>query len=209
MLLATPPTIAMPRSKSPAFLVDSPQRNRTHPGERREQFFQLFEAMVDELGPNSALEWLLCIDLAWNMWDIERYRLWKNAIVVVNQRRAVEEALRLTHPHFGMIAPTVAIRTTIRKSLDAAAVTARVTKRSVSAPDGRIRRRGAECDRVPRSSTVPCDHRKVLASAVDQFNKTSREAAVRREFKLRAKKIETVEGLLEISQAQTKPVETK
>jgi hypothetical protein len=69
-------------------VMDTP---RLLPGERAEDFILAFEAMVGELLPHFDLEWLLCIDLAWILWDIQRYRRWKTAIMVMNQRPALEE----------------------------------------------------------------------------------------------------------------------
>jgi hypothetical protein len=63
------------------------------PGERQEDFYLFFAAMIGELLPEPDLEWLLCIDLAWIYWDIERFRRWGNAIIAMNQRSALEEAL--------------------------------------------------------------------------------------------------------------------
>src|SRR5262249_46016777 len=90
------------------------------PGEYIDDYDPLREAMVDELEPKSNLEWLLCADLARIMWDIRPYPRWKDSIVAVNHRYAVEEAVRLTHPHWGFVAaPSAAVRMEIRKQLDA------------------------------------------------------------------------------------------
>ena len=63
------------------------------PGERREDYFMLFEAMVTELIPDLDLEWLLAIDLAWIFFEIQRYRRWKNAVILTNRRAALEDVL--------------------------------------------------------------------------------------------------------------------
>jgi hypothetical protein len=71
-------------------VMDAP---RLLPGERREDYFLSFEAMIGELVPEGDLEWLLCIDLAWIFWEIERFRRWKNAIIIIAPARCAGRAL--------------------------------------------------------------------------------------------------------------------
>ena len=63
------------------------------PGERSEDFFAFFQMMLNELVPSTDLEWFLTVDIAWILWDLQRYRRWKNVIIALNQRAALGEAL--------------------------------------------------------------------------------------------------------------------
>lgn len=54
--------------------------------------------MASELLPDTELQWLWVIDLAWLWFDIMRYRRWKNAIISTNRRAALEFALAKTDP---------------------------------------------------------------------------------------------------------------
>jgi hypothetical protein len=165
-------------------VMDTP---RLLPGERCDDFFLLFEVMVGELVPASNLEWLLCIDLAWNMWDIERYRRWKHAMVAVNHRHAVEEALRLSHPQLGMSAPTPAIRAEIRKHLDAAGGDWQQDNvLSEQLAMGEYDNQALNATAFLQAASSLATIERFLASAFDRFNATLREVKVRREFKLRA-----------------------
>jgi hypothetical protein len=161
--------------------MDTP---RLLPGECRQEFFVFFEAAVGELVPNSNLEWLLCIDLAWTMWDIQRYRRWRDAIIMTNQRRAMIEALRRVDPAFSLAEPGPAVRAAVSKKLDSAKL-----------EDLHAQFKKHEYDDVALNAVVFLESaadlatvEKFLASASHQFTLTLREVAVRRDFKLRAEK---------------------
>jgi hypothetical protein len=55
---------------------------RLLPGETDDDFYRLFELVESDLLPDSDMEWLWAIDLAWLWFDIWRYRRWKNAILL-------------------------------------------------------------------------------------------------------------------------------
>ena len=75
---------------------------RLLPGETRSQFYLMMELMFSTIIPDTELEWLTTIDLAWLQWEIQRYRRWKNAIIISNRGAALEAALCKTHPGFAM-----------------------------------------------------------------------------------------------------------
>ena len=174
--------------KVPDYLIGRVMETpRLLPGERREDYFLFFEAMLRELVPNSDLEWLLCIELTWIMWDIQRLRRWKNAIVVLNQRPALEEALRQTDPAYSLHPPTASIRAALRKKVDAAGGD---WKRSGEFID-QLEKAGYDDEALNaaaflESAAALATVEKFLASASHQFHTMLKEAAVRGEFKLRA-----------------------
>src|SRR5882724_9570649 len=61
------------------FLTTTP---RLLPGENEHDFYRLFELMVNEIIPDTPVEWLVTIDLAWFCLVINRYRSWKNAFLL-------------------------------------------------------------------------------------------------------------------------------
>jgi hypothetical protein len=169
-------------------VMDAP---RLLPGERREDFLLFFEAMVNELLPDSDLEWLLAVDLAWIYREIERYRRWKNAIIAVNQRAALEEALVRSDPLAPASGPTQMIRGKARMTVNALAGDAK-KDRNVAA---QLAEYGYDDDALNATAFMKgmlplAEVEKFLASARRQLTITLREAIVRREFKLRAEQLE-------------------
>jgi len=101
------------------FLSRAMETPRLLPGESREDFFALFETMLNELLPSTDLDWFVTVDLAWILWDIQRFRRWKNAIIWLNQRAALGEALLRTDPNYTTVGPTETLRKTTQLKADA------------------------------------------------------------------------------------------
>jgi hypothetical protein len=101
------------------FLSSVMETPRLLPGERREDFFAFFETMLHELYPSTDLDWFLTVDLAWTLWEIQRFRRWKNAIISLNQRAALGEAMLLTDPNYISVGPTETLRKTNQLKADA------------------------------------------------------------------------------------------
>jgi len=165
-------------------VMDTP---RLLPGERREDYFLFFEAMVTELIPDLDLEWLLAIDLAWIFWEIQRYRRWKNAIILTNRRAALEEALLRTDPAIYAMEPGVVFRGQVR--MKANALDGDPNKDPAVA--AQLKDYGYDNDALNAAAfmqgvTALAAVEKFLASARQQLTTTLRETAVRHEFKLRA-----------------------
>jgi hypothetical protein len=99
-----------------SLIIETP---RLLPGECREDFFACFETMLNELLPSTDLEWFLTVDLGWMLWDIQRYRRWRNAIVWLNQRTALAEALLRINPSYSTLGPTEMLRKTTQLKADA------------------------------------------------------------------------------------------
>ena len=71
---------------------------RLLPGEKEDDYLQLFEMMATEVLPDDDIEWLWTIDLTWLWFEIHRYRRWKNAIIMTRRANALEDALAKTNP---------------------------------------------------------------------------------------------------------------
>jgi hypothetical protein len=169
-------------------VMDTP---RVLPGERREDYFLFFEAMVTELIPELDLEWLLAIDLACIFWEIQRYRRWKNAMISTNRRAALEEALVRTDPAFLSTDPGPVFRARVRMKADALEGDPNKDP-NVAA---QLKHYGYDDDALNAAAfmhgvTALATVEKFLASARQQLTTTLRETAVRREFKLRAEAIQ-------------------
>ncbi|WP_050424653.1 hypothetical protein [Bradyrhizobium tropiciagri] len=64
------------------------------PGERLDHYHALRQAIFADLAPQSAIEWLLAIDVAELSWEIQRYRLLRHRLLATYRQQAIEAALR-------------------------------------------------------------------------------------------------------------------
>ncbi|MCP2218503.1 MULTISPECIES: hypothetical protein [Bradyrhizobium] len=64
------------------------------PGESLEAYHALQQAVFADLAPQTALEWLLVIDIAELSWEIRRYRLLRHALLEDHRQQAIEASLR-------------------------------------------------------------------------------------------------------------------
>ena len=64
------------------------------PGEQLEHYQALRQAIFADLAPRSAIEWLLAIDVAELSWEIQRYRMLRHQLLVVQRDQAIAAALR-------------------------------------------------------------------------------------------------------------------
>ena len=71
---------------------------RLLPGEKEDDYLRLFEMMATEILPDPDIEWLWTIDITWLWFEIQRYRRWKNAIIMTRRADALEDALSKTNP---------------------------------------------------------------------------------------------------------------
>jgi hypothetical protein len=63
------------------------------PGEEVEHYRSLRQAVFTDIAPQSAIEWLLAIDVAEASWEIQRYRLLRQRLLEFYREKAVEAAL--------------------------------------------------------------------------------------------------------------------
>jgi hypothetical protein len=160
---------------------------RLLPGETRDQFYLLLDLMVEATLPESTLEWLMTIDLTWLQWEIQRYRRWKNAIIMSNRSGAVEDALCKTHPGCVILDATTTIRAESRMQMQEM----RSNPRAHSEVQARLVAHGYDEEALNAAAFVQSMHplatiEKLLSSARHQVMVTLREMQSRREFERRA-----------------------
>jgi hypothetical protein len=172
------------------FVMDAP---RLLPGECVEDYYALIEAMITEIFPDLDLEWFLMIDLAWIFWEIQRYRRWKNAIIAMGKRSALEDSLIKSDPTYSLHQDSLVVRGTIRMKVDS--LDGDWTKdQDVAAQlaqygyDDDALNATAFLQSIPSLAMIE----KFLANARAQFSTILRETAVRREFKLRANRLQSL-----------------
>ena len=179
-----------------AFVAKCP---RLLPGESEDSYRKLFVMMVDESEPQTASEYLVTADITGLFWDIGRYRAWKDVILSLHRRNALETALRITsHHQDAMVGETPAFSATERK--EAEEWRTDPAKREVLRKrladygyDEEALNAGALLEALVPLATID----RFLASARGQLKAMLKEVYVRREFVERARKAldERVKGL--------------
>jgi hypothetical protein len=158
------------------------------PDEEEDDYSELFQLMSDEIAPTTNLEWFAVADIVDMLWDMARLRLWKNAILVVSRRHALQTALLQTFP------------SDLPKHLQSRIAMARreaeewrtnPEKREVL--EERLSEAGYDIDALNAGAMIeamgPLEAiDRFLCSARRQLNVTLREIGVRREFAERARK---------------------
>lgn len=64
------------------------------PGESIERYQLMRRAILSDIAPKSAIEWLLAVDVVELSWEIERYRLLRHQILIQYREQAIEQCLR-------------------------------------------------------------------------------------------------------------------
>jgi hypothetical protein len=165
----------------------------------------MLELMFSTILPDTELEWLTTIDLAWLQWEIQRYRRWKNAIIMSNRTAAVESVLCRTHEGAAMSGATSMIRAESKKHAQEMSINPNA-HRDVRA---KLESHGYDTDAINAAafvrSLVPlATIEKFLSSARHQVMMTLREVGLRREFERRAR-----EAMKRIDTNQTPPEEAE
>jgi len=186
-----------------AFVAKCP---RLLPGESEDSYRKLFVMMVDEIEPQTASEYLVAADIIGLFWDIGRYRAWKDVILSLHRRNALETALRVTNHHQNaMVGETPAFNATERK--EAEEWRTDPAKREVLRKrladygyDEEALNAGALLEALVPLATIDG----FLASARGQLKAMLKEVYVRREFVERTRKAldERVQGLQGTQQKQ-------
>ena len=188
---------------------------RLLPGETADDFYRLFEMMASELGPDTDLEWLCTIDLAWLWLDISRYRRWKNAIIITGRRAALEFALAKTSPEAQMVG---GMNPMIRAQARMDAEALRVEPNKHNSMTARLEAHGYDADAVNASAFVQglealATIEKFLASARHQVAVIVREVGLRSAFARRAWEMSRRHAaemkLLEKTEVDSQPKEQK
>jgi hypothetical protein len=64
------------------------------PGESTDHYHALQRSIFQDLDPQSAIEWLLAIDIAELSWEIQRYRVLRHRLLSTYRQKAIEATLR-------------------------------------------------------------------------------------------------------------------
>ena len=64
------------------------------PGESIEHYQLMRQAILSDIAPKSAIEWLLAVDVVELSWEIERYRLLRHKVLMQYREQAIEQCLR-------------------------------------------------------------------------------------------------------------------
>src|SRR4051794_4718578 len=64
------------------------------PGESIDHYRALQTVIFRDIAPQSAIEWLLAIDVAELSWDMQRYRVLRHRLLNTYRQQAIEMALR-------------------------------------------------------------------------------------------------------------------
>jgi hypothetical protein len=144
--------------------------------------------MVCTVLPDTDIEWLAVIDLAWLQWEIQRYRRWKNAIIMSNRAAALETALCKTHDGAAMPGAMTLIRAESKKHAQEMSI----NPNAHGAIRAKLESHGYDADAINAGafvhSIIPlATIEKLLSSARHQVTITLREVGLRREFERRAR----------------------
>jgi hypothetical protein len=64
------------------------------PGESLQKYQLMRDAIFQDIAPNTAIEWLLAIDVVELSWEIQRYRVLKHKLLEHYRQSAIEHSLR-------------------------------------------------------------------------------------------------------------------
>ncbi|WP_375161685.1 hypothetical protein [Bradyrhizobium sp. RDT46] len=96
------------------------------PGENIDHYQALQAVIFRDLDPQSAIEWLLAIDIAELSWEMQRYRVLRHKVLSTYRQKAVEMTLRRVDlagiaPDFQDVAEVYTIGNALDWQLDASA----------------------------------------------------------------------------------------
>jgi hypothetical protein len=64
------------------------------PGESMDRYRLMRGAILSDLSPTSAIEWLIAVDVVELSWEIERYRFLRHKVLDRHREQAIEQCLR-------------------------------------------------------------------------------------------------------------------
>lgn len=96
------------------------------PGENIDHYHAVQAAIFRDIAPQSAIEWLLAIDIAELTWEMQRYRMLRHRLLNTYRQKAVEMTLRRVDmagiaPDFQDVAEIYTIHNALDWQLDASA----------------------------------------------------------------------------------------
>ena len=78
----------------PAFLQSVLKSPRFLPGENSADYDVICQLMIEEVSPQSNIEWLWTIDLIELSWDVIRYRSLREKVLEIYRGKAIEALLQ-------------------------------------------------------------------------------------------------------------------
>ncbi|QDM33292.1 hypothetical protein FNL55_19460 [Tardiphaga sp. vice352] len=178
------------------------------PGEEEAHFLQLFSMTTIDLDPQNNLEWFMTIDAACLLWDMQRYRGWKNASIALHHSSAVGEALMQTHPGFLALGYNETIHAAVRVEHEA------WRKDPAAADELRTRldamgytQDGLLATAFARAAETIVRIEQLMASCRRQFSRLVNEAIVRKEFRIRAHRFAKKQQAKNVSDLSQKSAE--
>jgi len=177
------------------------------PDEEEDDYNELFALMADEIAPTTGLEWFAVTDIVDMLWDMARLRLWKNAILVVSRRHALQKALLQTLPSK---VPDY-LRVAMARQ-EAEEWRTNPEKRDVL--EERLSEAGSDTEALNAGAMMEALRPleaidRFLCSARRQLNATLREIGVRREFAERARKAFDGRIVAELKAPAVQQIETR
>ncbi|SDH20944.1 hypothetical protein SAMN05216338_1006181 [Bradyrhizobium sp. Rc2d] len=96
------------------------------PGENIDHYHAVQVAIFRDINPQSAIEWLLAIDIAELSWEMQRYRVLRHRLLSIYRQKAIEMTLRRIDlagiaPDFQDVAEIYTINNALDWQLDASA----------------------------------------------------------------------------------------
>lgn len=96
------------------------------PGENIDHYHAVQAAIFRDINPQSAIEWLLAIDIAELSWEMQRYRVLRHRLLNTYRQKAIEMTLRRIDvagiaPDFQDVAEIYTIHNALDWQLDASA----------------------------------------------------------------------------------------
>jgi hypothetical protein len=176
--MEVPPSIAPFVGKCPPLLQ----------GESEDQYYAMFDLLMDEMQPDTSTEWLLFADVVSLFWELGRYRNWKGAILNIYRRSALETALRQTHRSHAIVGDVVALINIARKEAEEW----RTDPQKRAALDARLAENGYDETTLNAEAFLEAIEplakiERFLSSARGQLSIMLKEAHVRKKFAARAR----------------------
>jgi hypothetical protein len=162
---------------------------RLLPTEDEMHYWEGFDALMEDVVPATNSEWFALNDMAGLLWDIQRQTAWKNAILTLYRRSALETALRDTHRARPVVGDAPAVIHMARQEAEEW----RTDPEKRKALDARLAEGGYDEDTLNAVAFLEAMEplskiERFLSSARGQLNALLREVHGRREFAERARK---------------------
>lgn len=158
-------------------------------GESLDDYFTMMDLMVEEILPETNVEWLTTVELANLWWEIRRYMRWKNTILVTHRNRSLENALLEIDPDRIAVGAETALR--VKARLAVRDWHSNPAQRAIL--EARLQAQGYDDDALNAGAMMEgagslATIEKFMKAARSQLTVIMREVHGRREFAVRVKK---------------------